>query len=237
MNPETIKSFFKYQTMKNLFILMFLLGLTGTISAQYSEKVKENTISRFGVKFVGGLIESRPEITYVGNDKDYVIHEVELSKTLPQYSFGLWGQKRFGWLYVEGNALYSKYGMTFDVTSFENSAQPLRKMTEKFGYIDIQVMGGLRSHGFRIGVGPVMHILANHDSELITLENYNQKLRSVSYGFSGAIGYDLGRFSFDLKYDKAFRTVGDHIYYGNKKSLFLETPDAISLSVAFAIVQ
>lgn len=208
------------------------------VDAQYSKKQKEKFGSKYGIKLVGGAILARSELTEVGNKEDnYVIHQIQLNRTLPQISFGLFGQKKFGWLYAEGSVLYSSYGMVFDVTSFVTEEGPSFQLTEKFGYVDLQVMGGLTSHGFRISVGPVMHILANHNSELANLENYNQNLRKTSYGFSGALGYDIGRFCFDLKYDKAFRTVGDHIYYGDKKSLFLETPDALSLSVAFAIIK
>lgn len=223
--------------MKKLFIAVVLLFCFLSVDAQYSKKEKEKFGSKYGIKVVGGAILSRSELTEVGNKVDnYVIHKIQLNRTLPQISFGLFGQKKFGWLYAEASALYSNYGMVFDVTSFVTEDGPSFQLTEKFGYIDLQVMGGLTSNGFRIAVGPVMHILANHNSELSDLENYNQNLRKTSYGFSGAIGYDYGRFCFDLKYDKAFRTVGDHIYYGDKKSLFLETPDAISLSVAFAII-
>jgi hypothetical protein len=221
--------------MKNLFILLFIFIGTFSATAQYSSTAKENYASRYGIKISGGAILTRPEITYIGNEQDYIVHEVALANSSPQFSAGLWGQKRFGWLYAEANVLYSSYGMSFDVSSYSPDGQTLENMTEKFAYVDLQVMGGLISNGFRIGVGPVMHVLANHDSELDVLQNYSQKLRKISYGFSGAIGYDLGRFSFDLKYDKAFRTVGDHIYYGNKKSQFLETPDALSLAVAYAI--
>lgn len=221
--------------MKNLFVLLFILIGTLSATAQYSSKAKENYASRYGFKISGGAIVTRPEITFIGNEQDYVIHQVELANSSAQFSAGLWGQKRFGWLYAEANALFSTYGMSYDVSSYTPDGQTLQNLTERFSYVDLQVMGGLISNGFRIGVGPVMHILANHSSELEGLQNYNQKLRNISYGFSGAIGYDLGRFSFDLKYDKAFRTVGDHIYYGYKKSQFLETPDAISFSVAYAI--
>jgi len=224
--------------MKKLFFALFMILCFIQVDAQYSKKQKEKFGSKYGVKLVGGAILARSELTEVGNKADnYVIHQIQLNRTLPQISFGLFGQKKFGWLYAEGSVLYSSYGMVFDVTSFVTEEGPSFQLTEKFGYVDLQVMGGLTSHGFRISVGPVMHILANHNSELANLENYNQNLRKTSYGFSGALGYDIGRFCFDLKYDKAFRTVGDHIYYGDKKSLFLETPDALSLSVAFAIIK
>ena len=224
--------------MKKLFFALLMILCFVQVDAQYSKKQKEKFGSKYGIKLVGGAILARSELTEVGNKEDnYVIHQIQLNRTLPQISFGLFGQKKFGWLYAVGSVLYSSYGMVFDVTSFVTEEGPSFQLTEKFGYIDLQVMGGLTSHGFRISVGPVMHILANHNSELANLENYNQNLRKTSYGFSGALGYDIGRFCFDLKYDKAFRTVGDHIYYGDKKSLFLETPDALSLSVAFAIIK
>jgi hypothetical protein len=224
--------------MKKLFFALLMILCFVQVDAQYSKKQKEKFGSKYGIKLVGGAILARSELTEVGNKEDnYVIHQIQLNRTLPQISFGLFGQKKFGWLYAEGSVLYSSYGMVFDVTSFVTEEGPSFQLTEKFGYVDLQVMGGLTSHGFRISVGPVMHILANHNSELANLENYNQNLRKTSYGFSGALGYDIGRFCFDLKYDKAFRTVGDHIYYGDKKSLFLETPDALSLSVAFAIIK
>ncbi len=220
-------------------IIIFVLGLTMTMPgfSQFGKKYKEDHSAKFGVKVAGGVISPRSEITYIGNTKDQVIHQVELTGASPQFAAGLWGQKRFGWLYAEGNMMASRYSMNFNVTTFAEEGQPLKYMTETFTYGDIQVMGGLISNGFRIGVGPVMHILLNHESDLTRLTNFNQKLREVSYGFSGAVGYDWKRVSFDLRYDKAFRTVGDHIYYGNKKSLFLETPDAITLSVAVALVR
>lgn len=222
--------------MKKLFLAVVLIFCFVQVDAQYSKKEREKFGSKYGIKVLGGAILSRSELTEVGNKIDnYVIHQIQLNRTQPQISFGLFGQKKFGWLYAEASALYSTYGMVFDVKSFVTEDGPSFQMTERFGYVDLQVMGGLTRNGFRIAVGPVIHLLANHSSELASLENFNQNLRRTSYGFSGAIGYDIGRFCFDLKYDKAFRTVGDHIYYGDKKSLFLETPDGINLSVGFAI--
>jgi hypothetical protein len=223
--------------MRTLVILLVSLMATLSGYSQFGKKYKEDQSNKFGIKVAGGVISPRSEITYIGNSKDQVIHQVELAGASPQFAAGLWGQKRFGWLYAEGNMMVSRYNMNFNVTTFAEEGQPLKYLTETFTYGDIQVMGGLISNGFRIGVGPVMHILLNHKSDLTKLGNFNQKLRDVSYGFSGAVGYDWNRVSFDLRYDKAFRTVGDHIYYGNKKSLFLETPDAITLSVAFVLVK
>lgn len=220
--------------MKNIYLLIFIFLTFSPVYGQYTKKARERQAVRYGIKLSGGAILARAETNYIGNEKDQVIHQIELGRALPQYNAGFWAQKRFGWLYSEGNLLYTTYGMTYDVTTYTTEGQPLRNLKERFGYVDMQIMGGLISQGFRLGVGPIMHILAKQTSQLTDLENYNQKLRRVSYGFSFAIGYDAGPMSIDLKYDKAFRTVGDHIYYGFRKSRFLETPDGLTFAVAYS---
>ena len=217
--------------------LSILFLIVNDCSGQYSKKTREREATRYGVKISGGAILSREETIYIGNEKDQIVHEIQLAETLPQYNIGFWAQKRFGWLYSEVNVLYSYYGMAFDVTTYMEESRPKTKMIERFGYLDLQAMGGLFSNNFRFGVGPVMHILTNQHSQMLRLENYNQKLRHVSYGFSFAVGYDMDNFSIDLKYDKAFRTIGDHIYYRYSKSQFFETPDGITLSVAFSFAK
>lgn len=79
--------------MKNLFVLLFILIGTLSATAQYSSKAKESYASRYGFKISGGAIVTRPEITFIGNEQDYVVHQVELSNSSPQFAAGLWGQK------------------------------------------------------------------------------------------------------------------------------------------------
>lgn len=223
--------------MKNLFLPLLVCFISLHSYAQSTDPTSLASKPRFGVKFGTSLMSGSSEITYAANSSNEAIYEVSINKFTPQYSFGLFGQKKFGWLFVEGNALYSSYGVNYDVKSYTNNDTPISKMKEKFGYVDLQVMAGLTYQGIRVGVGPVAHILAHHSSDMTNMNGYNEKIRSISYGFSGAIGYDIHRFSFDLKYDKAFRSVGDHIYYGNKKSLFTETPDAITFTIGIALIK
>ncbi len=215
-------------------IILFILWSSNISIAQYSKEKRELQSLRYGLKLSGGTILAREETVYIGNEKDQIVHEIQLAESLPQYNAGFWAQKRFGWLYSEVNILYTNYGMAFDVTTYKDEGRPKTRKVERFGYLDLQAMGGLFSNNFRIGVGPVMHILTNHKSQLLDLEHYNQKLRNVSYGFSFAIGYDIDQISIDIKFDKAFRTIGDHIYYRYSKSQFFETPDGLTLSVAYS---
>lgn len=228
-----MKSFF--HIVLHIFLMtLILLSASNICFGQYSKAKREKESVRYGIKLSGGAIMAREETVYIGNGKDQIVHEIQLSKALPQYNVGFWAQKRFGWLYSELNILYTNYGMGFDVTTYMENGRPKTRKIERFGYLDLQAMGGLFSNNFRLGVGPVMHILTNHNSQLLGLEHYNQKLRYVSYGFSFAVGYDIGRISIDFKFDKAFRTIGDHIYYRYSKSQFFETPDGLTLAVAYS---
>jgi hypothetical protein len=218
-----------------LFTLVIMTAFTMSGYAQYSKLKKEKMAFSFGVKAAGGAILSRPELTFLGNENDYVTHEVTMNSTKPQWSFGGFAAKRFGWLYSEATAMYSTYGMTYDVKSYVDGNGQIEVRNEKFSYADLQIMGGLTENGLRIGVGPVMHILIDQESEMATLQNYNQILRKVSYGFSGLIGYKYGPIGVELKYDRAFRTVGDHIYNGFRKSTFRETPNALMFQVSYYI--
>lgn len=218
-----------------IFYLILFITSSYTMSAQYSKAKLERYSAKFGLRLSTGFILAREEATDIGLYRDLIYHHIELKEALPQYSAGLFFRQRFGWLFADASALYNRYGMIYNSTTYTTEGLPTRSNTEKFGYINFQVMGGLISDNFRFSVGPMMFLLAHHESQLIKLENYSQKLRRISYGFSGAIGYDVGRFSIDLKYDKAFRTIGDHIFYRDRKSKFFETPDGLTLSVSVAL--
>ena len=223
--------------MKNLFLSLSLLLLCVHSYAQETVQESIKSTPRFGIKLGKSIMSGGSETTYAGNANNEALYKVSIGNLSPKYTFGLFGQQKFGWLYLEGNAMYSSYNVDYDIVTYSNNDTPNSKKQEKFGYVDLQVMAGLTYKGFRLGVGPVAHILANHSSDMTNMEGYTEKMRTISYGFSGAIGYDINRFSFDVKYDKAFRSVGDHIYYGNKKSLFNETPDAITFTLGIALIK
>lgn len=220
--------------MKNV----FLIGLIAILSISSNAQIKDlSTISngKYGIKVAAGMITTGVETTTLLHDATLTTQKIKFSSATPQLSVGLWGQKKFGWLYADANVLYTRYGMNYEVFGNNSDEVNMKTMSENFEYIDVQVMGGLTSNGFRLGVGPVAHILANHHSDLMNVEHFNERMRKISYGFSCAIGYDINRFSFDIKFDKAFRTIGDHMYLGERKSRFAETPDALTLSVAYQL--
>ncbi|MBK8626823.1 MAG: hypothetical protein IPN86_15040 [Saprospiraceae bacterium] len=220
--------------MKNIFLIGMLTMITISVYAQLIDVANLNK-GKYGIKVTTGFITTSKETTTLINEKSMTSQKIKFSSASPQISVGLWGQKKFGFLYADANVLYSRYGMNYEVYGSNSDDVNMKTISENYQYIDMQVMGGLTSNGFRIGVGPVAHVLAAHQTDLKDETYFNERMRAVSFGFSGAVGYDYKKFSFDIKFDKAFRTIGDHIYYGNRKSRFLETPDALTFSVAYQL--
>jgi hypothetical protein len=220
---------------KIITLLLVSFALVNGFSQFSGPRAKNKNDFNYGFKVAAGPILVRAEKSEIGNSNDYVIYEVEIANTDPKLSIGAFAEKRFGWLYAQGSSMVSRYGVNYDITYYTEGEKITERSGEDFTYFDMQVMGGLIDNGFKIGVGPMMHILAGQRSELTSLENYNQVLRKVSYGFSGSVGYVYGKFGIELKYDNTFRTVGDHVYYGNKKSLYKESPDALMLQVSYNI--
>ncbi len=218
--------------MKNIFFISLLGIFSFQISAQ---EVMIVSPAKLGIKLAAGYITSSKESTMLINEATRSTQKIQFAGATTQYSAGVWGQKKFGWLYADGQVSYSTYGMNYNLINTISDAVNTNTMKEKFHFVDMQVMGGLTYAGFRLGVGPVAHILVNHQSELTDIEYFNDKPRHISYGFSGALGYDFNRISIDVRFDKAFRTIGDQLYYGTRQSKFKETPDALTVSVAYRI--
>lgn len=219
--------------MKRLFIIVGVLFFTLSTEAQISITPEPGSI---GVKISYGAIVTRPETTLIGNENDFLSYEVELQTTKPVMQIGVFGFKKIGYLWIEGDLMYSRFGNNYSVQSYIGRDDPEEKYDELFHYIDFQVLAGIHANNFRLGVGPVAHTLARYTGGIEVPDIYVARPRRVSFGFSGDVGYDLGNFKLDIKFETSFRSVGDHIYYGPIQSKFKGTPDMITLSMAMVIL-
>lgn len=160
--------------------------------------------------------------------------EIEYVDASPVFGFGLYVQDEIGFLYFQSSLMLQSYQTDFIVTPFGRTDAVIDEVEERWNYLDWTVMAGLYKDHWRLGVGPVVHILADHESNFETLPLYNEKLRNITYGLNFGAGYNLGLFTIDLKYELSFRRVGEHIWYNESKSNFTGTPDILSLQLGFA---
>lgn len=93
------------------------------------------------------------------------------------------------------DAMYSSYSLDYKLDQFGTRSINNKIVTEKFKNIDLVINAGITSDNLRLGFGPVFHILADHESAFDEVPNYNERLSGMTYGFTGAVGYDLGNLS------------------------------------------
>lgn len=209
-------------------LLPALFVIAGQAQSRYS---KEQTFF-FGPKMGAAYIITPQEHSLVGNENDYVVHDIMYSNSSPMYSGGMFMQKHAGFLFYQANLTYSFFTANYDVKSYDNrNYNPVMK--EKFHYVDFIMTGGLLIDNFRIGVGPVVHVLAGYHSDLEIIPEYNNRIKSHTFGFTSGIGYNFGSIFVDIKYENSFRSIGDHIYYGPRKSSFKGSPNNFSLTVGY----
>lgn len=189
----------------------------------------------FGIKIGYGAVLTNSETTVVGNENNFLIYEVSLETSRPALQIGAFAHKKIGYLWVEADLFYTSYSNEFKVRSYLGDVVETSFYDESFKYVDFQVLAGIHANNFRLGVGPVAHILASHDDGLSLPGVYNARTRPLSFGFAGNVGYDWGNFKFDVKFENSFRSVGDHIYYGETRSKFKGTPDMVILNVGYRL--
>ena len=206
-------------------VLLVVLGAMNISQAQ----------ANFGVKSSVGITLAPDEMTFSGEVFDYINHEVTYKGSNLVKSVGVFGQKKFGYLYARAELAYTTYQQEYRVRSFTQFGQGPRQLFEKFGFVDFQVMAGLTHKNLRLGVGPVAHILVQNDPVLDFISGAQFRNRTLTYGFTTAIGIDAGRFSIDVRYENNFRTVGDHIYYGNRDAGFKAKPHVVNLTLGVSI--
>lgn len=212
--------------MKNLLIAMILvLGGTGMINAQ----------TNFGAHISVGANLAESETTYSGEAFDYINHEVNYRGSNIVKSAGLFAQQKFGYLYVKGEASYTQFTQEYFVRSFVQFRQQPTTVYDKLQMADFQVMAGLTHKDYRFGVGPVVHVLLDHETPLEFISAYRDERRTVQYGFAVGLGLDAGHFHFDVKYENGFTPAGDHIRYGERNARSKSTNNIVSFTVGYSI--
>ena len=222
----------KFLTMKNLlFAVIFLLG-AGSVSGQAQYKKSK---PQFGAKISVGKMMASEETTYVGNPFDFINHEVNYEGSNAVKNIGLFYQQKFGYLFLRSELGFTQYQQRYQVRSFVQVADPQQYATDKFQFVDFQVMAGLNADNFRFGAGPVAHIMAGNSTDLGFISGFESKTRPVTYGFVTGVGYDAGHLHLDVRYEIGFRNVGDHLYYVNRMARSTQKAHILSFTVGVSI--
>jgi hypothetical protein len=135
------------------------------------------------------------------------------------YGFHIGGGFRFNFrnFYLQPELIFNSNKANFKFTDYNNSKAYDSIRTEKYQYLDIPFIIGLKFSVLRILAGPVAHVFINNSSELINISGYKDKFKTTTFGYQAGIGFDLKFLSLDIRHEGNFSDYGDHInFFGSK---------------------
>ena len=206
---------------KNILIIVAFLLAGLSTSAQ----------NKLGIKVSAGHIMADETSALIINEDNRITHDISFMEYTPAKSVGMYANKDFGFLFVQGEVMYTNYSTKYLVRSYIDENVPTPNITEENNNLDLHIIGGIKVNNFRIGVGPVLHKSIDFNSGLQNFDFYNEKRRDTNMGFQAMIAYDLGPVRIDVKYEDNFSKVGDHIYNGSNQTKFKSDISALSLGL------
>ncbi len=107
--------------------------------------------------------------------------------------------------------------------------------TEKYQYLDIPVIAGIKLGPIKPQIGLVGHVFLNSSTEEdFQLEDYKQDFQDLTLGWQGGVGLEIGKIFLDFKYEGNFTNFGEHIRVGGEDYEFDNAPSRLILSFGLA---
>lgn len=209
--------------LKNFFVALSLLILSTTLNAQFTAGIK------------GGLHNSlvNDGQAYTFNAEGVEALKLEFSEALYSFHGGLYAQAQLGKLIIRPELVYSSNKHAFLIEDLQNMNSP-QIVEESYQQLDIPVLFGTKFGFVRLNAGPVGHLHLNDTSDLVDFEGYSSKFKEMTYGWQGGIGFDIKRFSLDVRYEGNFNKFGDHITIGETDFNFDGQANRFLASVGFS---
>ncbi len=209
--------------MKNLIFAIFAFLLANTAHAQF-----------FGLGLKGGLNTqiNHPDDITIGNGGD------------PNLNFGVDGRNfgtQFGAYMRFGNKFFVQPEVLFNSnkTDYKIGASGVGEVikNEKYQFLDIPVLMGVKLGPVRLQAGPVGHYFLKSTSELTDFDGYEARFKQMTWGWQGGLNIGFKRISLDLRYEGNFSKQGNHITFFGDQYNFSDSPARLIVGLNFAIVK
>lgn len=135
------------------------------------------------------------------------------------YGFHFGGGIRItlGNFYFQPELIFNSNKANFKFTDFNTTNAYDSIRSEKYQYLDLPLILGVKLGLLRLSVGPVAHIFINNSSDLFDLDGYDDKFKTATFGYQAGIGFDFKFVSLDIRHEGNFSNYGDHIqFFGSK---------------------
>ena len=216
------------------FLVFILLFIAGVSIGQSRNGSLLNFQFRFGV--IAGtsyyLLDKNDLLSVEGNDLDK--YNIKVKDADLGIHFGIMTQFQLNNLLLRPEFIFNSNSINYQVVDLQNSsANTIAK--EKYQNLDIPIMVGYQLTNLRIMAGPVGHIYISNKSELTKIENFSQDFSALLIGYQAGLGFDIGNFWIDARYEGNLTELGKGIRFSEKEFYFSQTPSRLILSFTFAI--
>ena len=128
---------------------------------------------------------------------------------------GLVFRGQIGKFLIQPEVVFNSNSVDFELTDINNPGSTEIR-NEKYQYVDIPFLLGVKFGPLRLMTGPEAHIFINSSSELIDFENYDQNFKDLTLAWLGGIGLDIWNLMIDVRYEGNFSKFGDHIIFNGQ---------------------
>ncbi|MBN2213856.1 MAG: outer membrane beta-barrel protein [Bacteroidales bacterium] len=204
--------------MKKIILTALILGFIAATG--YSQL-------RFGIR--GGV-----NWHYVKAD-DILLENNTLRLTIPTkanlgYHVGIISQIRLFNVFVQPELLFTSNKN--EVLLKDEQSSSTEGFAEQWVYrMDLPVMLGVMIKSFKVEAGPVGTAILGSKTELVDISNYEQKFKSLTFGYQAGVGLDFPNISLDLKYEGKFSKFGDKLTFMNQTFDFDQRSSQLIFSI------
>ncbi len=156
------------------------------------------------------------------------VHQTHLG-----YQLGVYSRIKIASFYLEPALLAQSSRVDYKVQEIKDAGIIEVIRTERFGYVDIPIIAGLKFGFFRIHAGPVGHIFVSSNSDLFKYEYYKQNFKNLTLGVQTGIGFDIWKFRLDAQYEGNLSAFGNHLVFDGKPYAFSNNPSRLLLTLGY----
>ena len=164
----------------------FLICFLFSLSNYYCQAQLDFTLT-------GGMhsIDVGPKDFVVTNKSELDSFKFSFKNASYGYHFGMGLRINLNNFYLHPEFIFNSNNAHFKVNNYNVPQLVDSAREEKYQYLDIPLMLGVKFSIIRLYVGPVAHIFINNKSELTDIEGYKDKFKAASFGYQAGIGFEL----------------------------------------------
>jgi hypothetical protein len=207
-------------------ILIFFLGIlfVGTSSAQFEVGL------RLGMSTQN---VNTDQLTLQNTSFNEL--KISLAEASYGYHFGLFTQFRLGAFTIGPEVILNSNSYEYKLEEFNEEGGISKVVTDRYQYVDIPVLFGLKLGPLRAYAGPEVHYFVNSYSNLASENGFKEQIDKLNYGAIAGLGLNAGKLRVDVRYELNFTNFEDHILFNNEGIDFNSDDSRLTFSLGYKL--